>query len=199
MNDLSLNKKIDDSIWVAKTLFSQGMVSGSTANLSFLHDGNIYISKTGGCFGLIKSDDFSKLDLNGSRLNDVAPSKEYPLHLSLYNKNADIGAIIHTHSFYSTIWSIVCSGEKVMPKYTPYLEMKLGKIGLVPYAMPGSKELFSLFDKNIDSNINGYLLKNHGPIVGDSDIMSAFYSLHELEESSKIAWNLKDLRIGEIK
>jgi len=69
--------------------------------------------------------------------------------------------------------------------------MRLGAVGLVPYAKPGSKELFQLFEERFQDS-EGYLLENHGPVVGDKDILSAFYTLEELEESARIAWELRN-------
>jgi ribulose-5-phosphate 4-epimerase/fuculose-1-phosphate aldolase len=68
--------------------------------------------------------------------------------------------------------------------------MKLGRVVYVPYAKPGSEELFSLFATALDS-ADGYLLANHGPLVGAKDMMEAFYALEELEESARIAWLLR--------
>ena len=39
---------------------------------------------------------------------------------------------------------------------------------------------------------DGYLLAHHGPIVGEKNILQAFYGLEELEESVQIAWELQD-------
>ena len=75
--------------------------------------------------------------------------------------------------------------------------MKLGRVGLVPYAKPGSQELFAAFKKCVN-NSEGYLLKNHGPVVGGEDLMSAFYNLEELEESAHIAWKLRKEGLKEI-
>lgn len=68
--------------------------------------------------------------------------------------------------------------------------MKLGTVGLVPYEKPGSKELFQVFSQHLN-NSDGYLLKNHGSIVGGEDLMNAFFNLEELEESAHIAWELR--------
>jgi ribulose-5-phosphate 4-epimerase/fuculose-1-phosphate aldolase len=68
--------------------------------------------------------------------------------------------------------------------------MRLGTVGLVPYAPPGSKELFALFTEHVKDS-DGYLLKNHGPVVGAKDLMSAFACIEELEESARIAWELR--------
>ena len=76
-----------------------------------------------------------------------------------------------------------------MPDHTPYLKMKLGKVGLVPYREPGSEELFSAFRKQLPQTAS-CILKQHGPVVSGRTVMDAFYGLEELEESARIAWEL---------
>lgn len=188
-----LKKKFQDAIWVGKVLFDRNKVSGSSANLSFKHDDRIYITGGGTCFGRLTEQSFSIVDRDGNHLSGINPSKELPLHKILYDKSEDIEAIIHTHSFYSTLWSCLTheNEQDVMPRYTPYLKMRIGTIGLVPYAPPGSEELFDYFAERIHDS-DGYLLQNHGPVVGDKDIISAFYGLEELEESAQIAWELRN-------
>jgi len=184
---------MDQAIWVAKSLFDRGKTSGSTANLSFRHQDGIYITGSGTCFGFLTPDSFALIDETGAHAGDIAPSKEYPLHTALYKQRPNIQAIIHTHSFYSVLWSCLPheNHQDVIPAYTPYLRMRLGSVCLVPYAPPGSEELFALFSERI-SNTNGYLLANHGPIAGGSDILSAFYALEEFEEGARIAWSLRN-------
>ena len=60
---------------------------------------------------------------------------------------------------------------------------------LIPYEKPGSEALFSAFRERIKES-DGFLLKNHGPIVPGKTMMDAFCSLEELEESARIAWEL---------
>ena len=76
-----------------------------------------------------------------------------------------------------------------IPDHTPYLKMKLGAVGLIPYEKPGSPELFSAFRERV-GNSDGYLLRQHGPVVPGKTVMDAFYCLEELEESARIAWEL---------
>lgn len=187
---------INDALWIAHTLFDRNKAAGSTANLSFRLGEHIYVSGTGTCFGKLKKEDFSIMDLQGNHLGGVKPSKEFPLHLLFYQNKKDVGAVIHTHSFYSTLWSCCCGkiDQSAIPEYTPYLQMKLGPVGLIPYAPPGSKELFDVFLQELDDR-RGYLLKNHGPVVGDKNLLAAFYALEELEESARIAWMLRNERI----
>lgn len=191
--DKLLIKKYEDAIWIGKSLFERRRATGSSANMSFIHEGKLYITGTGTCFGRLTVEDFAVIDSEGKHIGGAKPSKELPLHEMLYKKDESIKAVLHTHSFYSTIWSCLDheNREDVIPEYTPYLKMKLGKVGLVPYAKPGTEELFDLFRENIGEN-NGYLLKNHGVILGQKDLMSSFYALEELEDSAQVAWGLRN-------
>jgi ribulose-5-phosphate 4-epimerase/fuculose-1-phosphate aldolase len=189
----NIDIKYKEAIWIAKTLFERGKVTGSSANMSFLHQGNIYITGSGTCFGTLTKEDFSIVTMKGEHIAGIKPSKELPLHKTLLEKSASIQAVIHTHSFYSTLWSCLKHDnvKDVIPSYTPYLKMKLGTVGLISYAKPGSQLLFDLFAQRVNDS-DGYILQNHGPIIGDNDLMSAFYCLEELEESARIAWELRN-------
>lgn len=185
-----LNQKIQDAIWIAGQLFSRGKATGSSANLSFLHKGEIYITGSGTCFGRLTPDSFSRIKQDGT-VEGIKPSKELPLHKMYYEKSDSIQAVIHVHSFYATMYTFLPhDNEKdIVPDYTPYLKMKVGTVGLVPYAKPGSEELFSYFREALPFS-DAFLLAQHGPVVGGVSLMDAFYGLEELEESCRIAWTL---------
>ena len=183
---------LETAVWFAHSLFERNKASGSSANMSFKYDGKIYITGSGTCFGTLKNTDFSVLSLDGELISGPKPSKEFPIHKIMYDKDDEIQAVIHTHSFYSTVWSCAEHSNDIdcVPEYTPYLKMKLGTVGLVPYAKPGSQELFDSFKQNVEKS-DGFLLKNHGPVVGGKNLLDAFYCLEELEESCRIAWEIE--------
>jgi len=188
----SLKQYTEDAIWVAKTLFDRNKATGSSANLSFRYEDKIYITGSGTCFGRLKADDFAVMDIEGRLLSENKPSKEGPLHLMMYKKDDAIGAVVHTHSIYSVLWSFQEFENEydIIPAHTPYLKMKLGSVGLIPYETPGSKELFDAF-KDRAAKSDGFLLKQHGPVVPGKDVLDAFYCLEELEESAQIALKLR--------
>ncbi len=190
--DKILEQKFDDAIWVAKSLFERGKTAGSSANLSFRHGDTIYITGSGTCFGRLSYQSFAAVSLTGEPRNEVKASKEFPLHKMCYEKDDSVMAVIHTHSFYATLYSCLPHEEKasIIPDYTPYLKMKVGNVALVPFAKPGSQELFSLFQSRIALG-DAFLLANHGPVVPGKSILDAFYGIEELEESCHIAWELE--------
>lgn len=191
----AFEEKIEQAVWIAHSLFERGKTSGSSANLSFLHNDEIWITQTGCSFGILDSGQFACVDKNGDVKGDKKPSKEIGLHRQLYIKKPEIQAVIHTHGPYSTLWSCLEHENKddVIPQYTPYLKMKIGNVVLVGYAHPGSQALFTLFEYSINT-ANAYLLANHGPIVAAANLMEAFGALEELEDSARLAWMLKDER-----
>lgn len=190
----SVRKEMQDAIWIAHTLFARGSVTGSTGNLSFRAGSKVYVSASGGSFGTLSQEDFSVLDMEGNLLEGRKASKEWPLHLAVYKKSPGIGAVIHTHSTYCVLWSCLDHENKrdIIPDHTPYLKMKLGTVGLVPYERPGSRELFDAFGEAVEAS-DGWILKRHGGVVPGKNMMDAFYCMEELEESARIAWEL-DLR-----
>ena len=189
--DSVLHNKLNSAVWAAHSLFQRGKTAGSSANMSFRHNDLIYISASGSCFGTMSEEDFTAISLDGTPVSGKKPSKEWPLHLALYEKSEDIGAVIHTHSTYSVLWTFVpdLSEHDCIPDHTPYLKMKLGTVGLVPYEKPGSDALFAAFRERVHES-QGYLLRNHGPVMPGKTVMDAFYCLEELEESARVAWEL---------
>lgn len=162
--DQELKEKLEQAIWAAKSLFDRGKTSGSSANMSFRHGNRIYMTGSGTCFGLLKPEDFSVLSLAGEHMEGLKPSKELPLHMALYRKSDGVGAVLHIHSPYGVIWSCLDHEHEkdCIPPHTPYLAMKLGTVGLIPYERPGSQELFTAFEARVNDS-DGYLLRNHGP------------------------------------
>lgn len=205
MTDSVLQTKMELACRIAKSYFDRGMGSGTTGNLSFMHDGTIYITAGGTCFGFLRPDDFAAIPYphpqgGAVSLNGLKPSKELPLHEMVYDKllaaGKTEGAVIHTHATYSVLWSCVPGLDPAdcVPDHTPYLRMKLGACGLISYQKPGSAELFEAFREE-SGDLEGWILSHHGPIVGGKDLMDAFGRSEELEESCKVAWMLRQAGI----
>ena len=137
----------------------------------------------------MKEEDFTWISLDGTAAGERKPSKEWPLHLALYEKSQEVGAVIHTHSRACVLWSFVpgLTERDCVPDHTPYLKMKLGTVGLIPYEKPGSQELFDAFRARVRDS-DGFLLKQHGPVVPGRTVMDAFYCLEE--QSSAASWEL---------
>lgn len=198
--EAELEQRIQTAIRVAGLLFSRGKVSGATGNISFRYRGQIFISAGGSCFGWLKETDFAVIDQEGIVVSERNPSKEYPLHKIIYDAKPGVQAVIHTHSFYTTLWSCLCEPDcsDVFTDITPYLKMKVGTIGTIPQAPPGSEDLFGLLKDRVHRS-EGYLLANHGGVIGGEDLEAAFFGIEELEETARIHYYIKQLEMKKAK
>lgn len=190
--------KMDEVLWVAASLFARGFVHGCTGNISFKDQNHVYISKSGSCFGTLTADDFAIVDLDGKILKGK-PSKEFPLHVSMYAIQPDCQFVIHTHSYYTTLLTCETTAFEStlcrLLKRTPYLSIKTNNcIGYIPYYAPGSKELFDAFDHIKEEKTNVYLMERHGLLVGGKTGIEAMDLIEEMEMSARLDHDVRRIQ-----
>lgn len=103
MTDRELAQRSDNVVWTGRSLFECNKTSGSSANINSFHSGMMYISRSENCFGTLKVDEFAVMDTNGASLSGSESSKEWPLHLEVYQGKPGTSAAIHTHSTYEVL------------------------------------------------------------------------------------------------
>lgn len=184
-------------VTLGKSMFDRGLTPGASANISIKVAEGYLMTPTGSCIGFLQADKLSLLDKTGNLLDGDKPSKEFILHQAMYDKRPDAGAIIHLHSTWCTALSCLADldPDDAVPPLTPYLIMRLGQIGLVPYFPPGAQELADAVRLKA-VNHAGILMANHGPIVAGKDLLTAMYNMEELEESAKLMLLLQDKKIN---
>jgi ribulose-5-phosphate 4-epimerase/fuculose-1-phosphate aldolase len=204
MDETAEGKIIEQAVWAARSFYERGKTSGSSANLSVRVGEDIFVTVTGSCFGRLTGADFARVSPDGTPApasRARKPSRELPLHLALYAGDETAGAVIHIHSTYAVLWSCLPHPEDdAIPSYTPSLRAMLGPVASVPYAEPGSEELFAAFRARLNKpdgckpsgcKPNGFLLRGHGPVVAGKTLMDAYFAMEELEEAAKIAWLMR--------
>ncbi|TVS01005.1 MAG: aldolase [Rhodobacteraceae bacterium] len=176
-------------------LAAQGLARAGSGNISVrLADGRILISPSGEGLGSLRPDAVSVLDPDGRHLDGPAPSKEAPLHLAIYVSRPLAGAVVHLHTPYATAWSMVAGHDPsdCLPALTPYSIMRLGRVALLPFAVPGSSVLGDWVRAHATHH-SAFLLANHGPVVSAKTLKDAVFAAEELEETARLALLLKAL------
>jgi len=69
--------------------------------------------------------------------------------------------------------------------------MKIGRLPLIPYFMPGDEALAREVEK-VAGDRHAMLLANHGPVVAGKSIDQAVYAMEELEESARLFLMLRN-------
>ncbi len=187
---MSSESKLREQICLlAKSMFDRGLTGGSTGNISArTEDGGLLVSPTGSSFGRLDPAELSRFDAAGRHIAGLKPTKEIPLHSAFYETRKSAGAVVHLHSCHSVAWSMMpeIDPDNVLPPLTPYAIMKLGKVQLLPFLMPGDAAMGEAL-RSLGGKRSAVLLANHGPVVAGKDVEAACNAIEELEETAKLA------------
>lgn len=174
----------------AKSMFDRGLTAGASGNISArTQDGGLLVTPTGRSFGNLDPAKLSLFDSQGVFVSGDKPTKEMPLHAAFYDtRGGKAGAVVHLHSTHSVALSMMpdIDPDNVLPPLTAYSIMRLGKVSLLPYFMPGDPAAGAAL-RGLAGKRAAVLLANHGPIVAAKDLQAAVYATEELEETAKLA------------
>jgi 3-dehydro-4-phosphotetronate decarboxylase len=170
-----------------QSLFNRGFTVGSSGNISVRVPGGFLVTPTNSCLGRLDPARISFVDENWNFISGDKPSKELPLHRVMYETRVKTQAVVHLHSTYATILSMLpdIDPSNALPPITPYAVMRVGKLALVPYTRPGSDAVIASIQA-LKGRHKAILLGNHGPVVADQSLDDAVYASEELEETAKL-------------
>ncbi|HEX9179515.1 MAG TPA: 3-oxo-tetronate 4-phosphate decarboxylase [Burkholderiales bacterium] len=181
------NRLREEIVRFGRSLFDRGLTAGSSGNISARLDDGWLLTPTNACLGNLDPARLAKLDWQGRTLSGDPPSKEAPLHHSMYEERRGAGAIVHLHSTHSA--AVSCLGgldhADCLPPLTAYFVMKIGRLPLIPYHRPGDPALGDAI-RGLARRHCAVLLANHGPVVSGATLEAAVYATEELEETAKL-------------
>ncbi|WP_416237490.1 aldolase [Sulfitobacter sp. F26169L] len=180
---------------LAKSMFDRGLTGGSTGNISArTEDGGLLVSPTGTSFGRLDPARLSRFDAGGALIDGDRPTKEMPLHQAFYDTRSTAGAVVHLHSCHSVALSTLpeVDADNFLPPLTPYGIMKLGRVKLLPFFMPGDPAMGDAV-RGLAGKRSAVMLANHGPVVAAKDIEAACNAIEELEDTARLAMMLRGM------
>ena len=164
MDNSEIGLRIDEFVSQAREAGKLGLVKCSSGNLSHrLDDGTMLISASGAWLPDMVSREVAIVRISdGHILNDQIPSAEQRFHLAIMQNRPDVSTILHFQSPAAT--AIACMG--IEPDYNVIIEVPvyIGKVGHLPYLLPGSQELADAVTRSMLSN-SLIQLANHGQVV----------------------------------
>lgn len=180
----------EDICRLARSLFDRGLTCGASGNISArLGDGGLLMTPTGSSLGRLDPARLSRFDAGGRFVDGDPPTKEMALHAAFYEtRGPGTGAVVHLHSTHSVALSMLpeTDPENMLPPLTAYGVMRLGKVVLLPYFMPGDPAMAEAI-RGLAGRRSAVVLANHGPVVAGRDLEAAVCAIEELEEGAKLA------------
>jgi L-ribulose-5-phosphate 4-epimerase len=114
----------------------------------------------------------------------LTPSLEVNMHLSVYKNRPDVHAVLHTHSVFAGILSII---NKPIPALFDEISFEIGAgVDVVPYAISGSLDLAQNVVSKLDNKCYCYILQNHGALSLGKDLNQAWKNAELLEKVAQI-------------
>lgn len=164
-----------------------GLIRGTAGNVSMLDaDAQVVIITPSGIpYGKLTTADLPAVSLQGKVLEgNLKPSSETPMHTAVYRARPNVRAVIHTHSLFAMVFSVL---NRELPPMTPP-SSPYAPVPVAPFALPGSEELANSAVKTLGKDHLAILLQNHGMLSACPTIERAFSAAEYIEECAQVAY-----------
>jgi L-ribulose-5-phosphate 4-epimerase len=177
-----------------------GLITFTWGNVSIIDRalGVVVIKPSGVSYEDMKAEDIVVLDLDGNVLyGKLRPSSDTATHLRLYKEYPNMGAIVHTHSRWATIFA---QAKRAIPALgTTHADYFYGEIPctreLTSNEINGSYELetgnviVETIGKHDPLHCPGIVVASHGPFSWGKDAKDAVMHAVVMEEVAMMAWH----------
>jgi L-fuculose-phosphate aldolase len=180
----------DDVLAAAKQMLADGLVEGTAGNISArLEDGTVCLTPSSVAYETMTLADLVIVDLDGNVLHgERGPTSEKDLHLSVLRSFPEIGAVIHTHAVYATMFALAHEPiPAVIEEVVVYLG---GEIPCCDYKGTGSKDLGDEVASKL-ADRGAALLANHGLVTCASTPAKALHNAALAERTAQIVWGTR--------
>ncbi|MBS9721360.1 L-ribulose-5-phosphate 4-epimerase AraD [Tianweitania sp. BSSL-BM11] len=177
-----------------------GLVKATFGNASAIdrETGRVIIKPSGVPFEVMTPDDMVIADLTGGAYdNRLRPSSDLDTHLVLYRAFPEIGAVVHTHSTFATIFA---QARTPIPTFgTTHADYFHGEIRVTRnltdeeirdrYVAATGNVIVEAFEGRDPLEVPAILVAGHGPFAWGRTPEEAVLHATILEEVAKMAWH----------
>ena len=172
----------------AKSIFQKGLVENNEGNVSVrVGKADEYlITPTANQYDQLTKEQIVHMSFDGVALSSgKLPSSEVKLHVALYKSRPKVQCVIHTHSTFATMLSVVRKNIPIiMEEQVVYLG---GSIDVSSYGEAHTDDIGSVAVNALGYK-NAALLANHGVIACGKSVNNAVKSAELVEKLAKVYW-----------
>jgi L-fuculose-phosphate aldolase len=174
----------------AKKMLEDGLVEGTSGNISGrLPDGQVCLTPSSVAYDTMTLDDLVVVDLDGTVVSGHrSPTTEKDLHLSALRRYPELGAVIHTHAVYATMFALAHEPiPAVIEEVVVYLG---GEVPCCEYRGTGTADLGDEVASKLHDR-GAALLANHGLVTCAATPEKALHNAALVERTAKIVWGAR--------
>lgn len=174
----------------AQLLVQEGYLGGGAAtggNLSLRsdRDGIVAITPTSRPYGEMAWTDICLVNMEGHKVaGPYEPSVEIGFHLEVYRRRPDVGAVVHTHQTFASVFAVL--GLPIPPLFDEVTAFIGDRIEVIPYAFSGSPELVGHVAEKVANRCQCYIMQNHGALSLGPNLPQAYRNAALLEKAARI-------------
>ncbi len=175
----------DEVLAAAKGMLRLGLTAGTSGNVSGrLDDGHVVITPSSVPYDDMVLDDLVVVDAMGNVVEGTrAPSSEKLVHLAAYRRYPEVGAVIHAHPVYASMFAVARQPiPAVIDEFAVYVG---GPVPCAEYAMTGTAELGEHAADCLEQ-VGTALLANHGTVTVSASPAQALHQLGVVERAAQI-------------
>ncbi len=170
----------------ARRMTAQGLMPGPSGNLSARLDAErVLIVPSGVPKAALQPEELLIVDLEGRVLagrRDLKPTSEWPMHLEVYRRRGDVGAVVHAHPAGAV--ALTLAGVRLDEPILPESVLLLGDVPTAAYATPSTPENREAIAGLIDAH-DVILLARHGALAVGRTVEEAVTRMEVLEHTAK--------------
>ncbi len=171
----------------AQRLLAARLVEGTSGNVSArLPDGTVCLTPSSLPYDTMTVDDLVVCDLEGNVVaGERSPTTEKALHLACYRRYPEVGAVIHSHAEFATMFAVL--REPIPAAIEEVVVFVGGDIPVADYRETGSDELGEEVASWLGDR-SAVLLANHGMVAVGRDPAEALHNTALVERTAHILW-----------
>jgi L-fuculose-phosphate aldolase len=174
----------------AKEMVSCGLVEGTSGNVSGrLPDGRVVLTPSSLGYDVMQLEDLVVTDAEGNVLEgERPPTTEKALHLACLRRHADIGAVIHCHALFASMFAVAREPIPcVIEEFDVYVG---GDVPVAEYQLTGSDELAGEVSGWV-ADRGAVLMANHGLLCVGKHPADVLKVARLVERTAQIVWGAK--------
>jgi len=179
-------------LWVAKEMLRTNLVQGTAGNLGArLPDGNAVLTPSSLDYMDMTLDDLVVCDLDGNVLEGTrGPTSEKALHLSALRQHDNIGATMHCHAKFATMFALT---RQPIPAVIEEFDVFVGgDVEVADYKTTGTDELAAEVASRVGEKA-AVLMANHGLFAVGKDPKDVLHIAGLVERTAEIIWGAQAL------
>ena len=189
---LSAQETKEQLLWVAKEMLRINLVQGTAGNLGArLPDGNAVLTPSSLDYTEMTLDDLVVCDLDGNVVEGTrGPTTEKALHLAALRQHDNIGATMHCHAKYATMFAVTRTPiPAVIEEFDVFVG---GDVEVADYCTTGTQELADEVASRVAEKA-AVLMANHGLFAVGRNPKDALHVASLVERTAEIVWGAKAL------